>query len=164
LAEAGQFGQRRVQLLEGVVVEMSPMGNAHAEMMAALTRSLVKSVPDELRVRVQLPLAIDEESEPEPDLAVVRHVPRRPELPGTALFVIEVADSSRALDLGLKAALYARAKIAEYWVIDLSKNELVVHRTPRAGRYTSVQTHGGDQRVVSTTVESISIQLDQLGE
>jgi Uma2 family endonuclease len=159
LGEAGRFQGKRVQLIDGVVIEMSPMGSPHAEMIISLTRLLIRQAPEELRVRVQLPLAIGADSEPEPDLAVVRATPRGSEHPSTALLVIEVADSSLALDLGAKAELYARAKVPEYWVIDLKKSEVVVHRTPRAARYTSARRVGQQHVLRSVAVPGVTLQL-----
>lgn len=159
LGEAGRFEGKRVQLINGVVIEMSPMGSPHAEMIISLTRLLIRQAPESLRVRVQLPLAIGAVSEPEPDLAVVEPTPRGSDHPSTALQVIEVADSSLALDLEDKAELYARAKVPEYWVIDLKKSEVVVHRTPRAARYASVRRVGQQHVLRSATVPGVALQL-----
>jgi Uma2 family endonuclease len=162
LGQSGAFNGRRVQLVEGVVIEMSPMGIDHANVVSLLTRHLVRSVDDRLLVRVQVPLAVGDDSEPEPGFAIVPFEKRAAEHPSTALLVIEVADSSRAFDLGPKAALYARAKVPEYWVIDLARAQLVVHRKPKAGRYTSVRTVGRAHALTSTSVPAVKLTLSEL--
>jgi hypothetical protein len=103
-------------------------------------------------------LAIGNDSEPEP--AIVPHGPCD-EHPSTALLIIEVADSSRAFDLGPKAALYARAKVP-YWVIDVTREEIIVHRRPKAARYTSVRTVGRTHELVSSAVPSVRLTLRDL--
>ncbi len=162
LGREGSFDGRRVQLVDGVVIEMSPMGAPRADVVTQLTRWLIRTAADEILVRVQLPLALSVDGEPEPDFALVPSGRHRGDHPSTALLVIEVADSSLAFDLGPKALLYARAKIPEYWVIDLEREETVVHRTPRAGKYTSVRKHGTRHQLVSVAVPSVRVQLAAL--
>ncbi len=114
MAEAGILGEdEHVELIDGMLVAMTPQGRAHARVIQRLTRLLVRALGDDLEVLPQLPLTLPDDSEPEPDLAVVRaedaqsgeHHPR------TALLVVEVAGDSLRLDRGSKAALYARAGI-----------------------------------------------------
>ena len=84
------------------------------------------------RIRVQLPIALDEESEPEPDVSVVSGplADADAALPSRALLIVEVSDSSLALDRTEKASLYARARIADYWILNLPERMLEVHREP----------------------------------
>ena len=160
LGAQGAFEGLRVQLINGTVIVMSPMGTPHAFAVAKLSRILMKHAPDDVDVRVQLPLAAADDSEPEPDFALVpaSHEPGA-DHPETALLVVEVADSSRKLDLGPKARLYAASRVPEYWVVDLVAHTLVVHRLPKAGRYTSVRRFGRGKRVTSAAVPSISVEL-----
>ena len=101
------------------------------------------------RVRVQLPVALDEESEPEPDIAVVPGFPRDylPSHPSSPVLILAAAESSLALDRGIKGSLYARARIADYWIVNLVDQVLEVYRDPVAApaslygwRYASVTT------------------------
>lgn len=164
LAEGGAFQGRRVQLIGGTVIAMSPMGTEHAFAIAQLTGSLsALLVPLGFHVRCQLPLAIGDDSEPEPDFAIVPAATSPGEdHPATALLVIEVADSSLRLDLGVKATLYATARVPEYWVIDLAGQQLVVHRAPKRGRYTSVRRHAKTARVESAAVPGVTLRLADL--
>lgn len=163
LGKQGAFDGLRVQLVNGAVIIMSPMGTPHAYAVAKLNRILLAQSPQDTDVRVQLPLAAADDSEPEPDFAVVPAASGPgTDHPLTALLVIEVADSSRKLDLGPKARLYAACRVPEYWVVDLQAETLVVHRSPKQGRYTSVRRHPRGRRVSSTALPSVSLQLSEI--
>jgi Uma2 family endonuclease len=138
ILEAGGFDEdARVELLDGLVAETSPKTRAHENAAAWLARWLMQTVDlDTFEVRVASPLTLGG-SEPEPDLAVIALDAPRPYHPATASLVIEIAATSLRRDLGAKAELYARAGVAEYWVLDLGSRQLVVHRGPSstAGSY-----------------------------
>jgi Uma2 family endonuclease len=127
-----------VELLEGEIVEMSPMRKPHARVTAKLDRWFQRNLGDEYSVRVQLPLTL-RGSEPEPDVAIVRNqdavTARRH--PRSALLVVEVADTSVRYDLDVKARIYARARIPEYWLVTVQKKRVEVLRDidPRKGAY-----------------------------
>lgn len=136
----GAFEGLKVELLEGEIIVMSPLDAAHALPVQELNRILVRALPDHLRVRTQLPIALDEESEPEPDFAIVREGTQRDGGDATtALLVIEVGNTSIRDDLQRKTRIYARAGIPEYWVLDVKKRELSVHRSPTGEKYRSVK-------------------------
>lgn len=161
LGERGAFEGLRVQLVNGTVIVMSPMGTPHAFMVAKLSRHLFRQAPEQFDVRVQLPIAASDDSEPEPDFAIVE-ADMKPgaDHPTTASLIIEVADSSLTLDLGPKARLYAACRVAEYWVIDLKTNTLVVHRSPQRGRYTSVRRHDRTRTVNALQVPGVTLRLN----
>lgn len=140
MIEAGSLGEDdHVQLIAGAVVAMTPQGPAHALAIQNLTRLLARRLAPDLALRPQLPLTLPDDSEPEPDLAVVRleDARSREHHPRTALLVVEVAGDSLRLDRQAKAALYARAGIPEYWIVNLPESTVEVHRDPdsRAGAY-----------------------------
>ncbi len=139
LVELGLFEDERVELLEGVLVEMSPQGARHAEVVTRLAEALSASLRGRARLRLQAPIALSEASEPEPDVALVRPGDYSERHPGTALLVVEVAQTSSRKDRGLKARLYAAAGIAEYWLVDLTADVVEVRRAPKRGRYTSLK-------------------------
>ena len=144
LGEAGILGaDDRVELLEGQLVDMSPIGPRHAFVVEALTEALVTAVAGRAGVRPQNPIILDDRSEPQPDFAVVRRrAPGHPySHPGPAdiLLLIEVADSSLAIDRGAKLALYARAGISEFWLVDLTTDCVFVHRDPMGESYATVR-------------------------
>jgi Uma2 family endonuclease len=142
---------QRLELIGGELHMMSPIGDRHADAVDWLARwSMLAVDPTAVLVRVQNPLAIPgSESAPQPDIAWVtfrRYADRRP-LPEEVSLLIEVADTSLDFDVTMKAALYAAAGIADYWVIDLVSRAVIVFREPRSGGYESRSTHRGDQLV-----------------
>lgn len=121
-----------VELVEGRLLVSEPQHDAHARAIELATDALRAAFGAGWRIRVQLPLALGSASVPEPDVAVVRGTPRdgTPGHPTRADLVIEVADTSLRLDRGLKARVYARAAIAEYWIVNLVDRSVEVHREP----------------------------------
>jgi Uma2 family endonuclease len=145
LVDVGVLGEdTRVELLEGVIAEMGPQGRAHARLVSRLTRLFVQALGEGFVVRPQLPLSLSEDSEPEPDLAVVtREEEDAAEVhPRTALLVVEVAESSLRKDRLLKARIYARAEVPEYWVVDVEGCAVEVYTAPdaAAGCYRMART------------------------
>jgi Uma2 family endonuclease len=133
----------RVELLDGEIVAMAPIGPDHAATVDEFgdTERWRRGVP--VRVRVQGPVRLDAWSEPQPDIAILRARPDgyRSSHPGPAdiLLLIEVADSSLLTDRTRKIPLYARAGIVEVWLVDLVARAIEVHRAPGTAGYASVQ-------------------------
>jgi hypothetical protein len=145
LGEAGILGEDdRVELLEGQLVDMSPIGPRHALAVDSLTELLVLAAAGLATVRVQNPIVLDDASEPQPDFTLLRKpwhgYPNAHPRPADVHLLIEVSDSSLEFDLGAKLELYARAGIREFWVVDLTENRVLVHRDPTDGRYGSITT------------------------
>ncbi len=125
--------EERLELIAGEVIrKMSPQRTRHATAVSLAAEVLRRLAGKSRHVRVQLPLALSDYDEPEPDLAVVKGSPRDylVDHPSNALLVVEVADSTLRLDRTTKAALYARAGIAEYWIVNVVDDELEAHRDP----------------------------------
>lgn len=140
MAEAGILGEDdRVELIEGELIEMAPIGSPHAGTVNGLTHLLVRAVGDRAVVAVQNPVRLGPYSEPQPDVALLR--PRadsyRGATPITAdvLLLIEVADRSLRYDRTVKLPLYARHGISEVWLIDLESRTVEVHREPAGDAY-----------------------------
>lgn len=140
LVEEGCFSNERIELLEGVLVEMSPQGPAHADVVSRLTMILARAIGDRAVLRAQSPLAVSDDSEPEPDLALVPPGDYRRAHPEHAWLAIEVAGASLKKDLGVKAALYARSKVDEYWVVNLEAGTVLVHAESDGQRYGRIST------------------------
>lgn len=143
LGEAGVLDDDdRVELLEGQLVDMSPIGPRHALAVDALNELLLIAVAGRAGVRVQNPIELDGSTEPQPDLALVRRpwrgYPARHPQPEDIFLLVEVADTSLEIDRGAKLELYARADIPEFWLVDLATNGVFVYRNPTGGQYSSV--------------------------
>ncbi|MBI1748209.1 MAG: Uma2 family endonuclease [Acidobacteria bacterium] len=133
MAEMGLFKpDEHVQLIEGEIVCRSPQESQQATTILAAAETLGKVFGTQYHVRTQMPLALGPTSEPEPDVAVVSGSWRdyKDEHPTTALLVVEVAESTLAFDRGVKASLYAKAGIPDYWVLNLIDRSLEARREP----------------------------------
>jgi Uma2 family endonuclease len=141
LVAAGVFGpDDRVELLEGEIIEKSPEKSRHAAAIDLALDALRRAFGPSHTIRVQHPLAASDGSEPQPDLAVVPGTARDyvDQHPRSASLVVEVSDSSLAYDRTKKARVYARAGIAEYWIVNLVEAMLEVHRDPGADGYRTI--------------------------
>jgi Uma2 family endonuclease len=143
LGEAGILGKDdRVELLEGQLVDMSPIRPRHAIVTENLLELLVTAFAGRARVRCQDPVVLNDGSEPQPDVALVqrpwRGYPHTHPGPDDIFLLIEVADSSLDFDRTVKLELYARAGLREVWIVDLTTDLVLVHRSPSGGGYDSV--------------------------
>lgn len=136
LVSLGVFGDERVELLHGTLIAMSPQGTLHAAVIARLNRILARQLGDDVTLRVQSPFAASEDSEPEPDFAVVPPGDHLEDHPSRAMLIIEVAESSRRKDREVKAGIYAAAGVMEYGLVDLIDWKVEVWSAPVSGRYT----------------------------
>jgi len=142
LGEAGIFHEDdRVELLNGDIVIMSPIGIRHMNAVRRLNNHLGRKFGQRCLVDAQNPLMLDGRSMPQPDLLLLRSDldESRAPLPSDVLLLIEVAETSLLYDLRDKLAAYARTGVAEYWILDLTRNELHVFREPEALGYRSEQ-------------------------
>ena len=170
MAEAGLFRGNRVELIEGQVVEMSPMGSAHATAIVLAGNVLEDAFAHGYVVRWQMPLALSKHSEPEPDIAVVRGNVRdyAQQHPDTAVLVVEVSDTSLGYDRTTKAALYAEAGIEEYWIVNLVEHQMEVCRQPQPApegygyRYADIVVLSSTERVTPHAAPSTSILVADL--
>ncbi|MEG4496572.1 Uma2 family endonuclease [Microcoleus sp. F10-C6] len=142
LGEMGFFHpEERVELLSGNIIKMSAKGTAHTSALGRTDRLLQSLFANLAWVRMQDPIALDDNSEPEPDIALViidpldyaTHHPT----PSEIYLIIEVADSSLAYDREIKAKAYARSGIADYWVLNVNERQLHVFREPTENGYQS---------------------------
>ena len=136
----------RYELVEGEIVERMTVNQPHVIACRRSARA-VSHIFGEAFVQTQAPIAIDGLegfNEPEPDVYVVRRpvevFSTEPPQPSDVVLIVEVSDATLRKDLGVKAALYARAGISDYWVLNLNARRLIVHRSPNAGGYESVVT------------------------
>jgi Uma2 family endonuclease len=171
LVELGVFADRRVELIEGVIVEISPMGSKHETAMVLTMERLRQAFGPGYYARPQLTLDLSPHSMPEPDVAVVPGGVRdyADKQPTTALLIVEVSDSTLKFDRGEKASLYARAGIADYWILNLVNQRLEVYRGPvedqraRYGyHYHSVLNLGPEDEIAPLALPEATIPVRDL--
>jgi Uma2 family endonuclease len=157
-----------IELLEGRLIVAEPQRTPHATAIDLAAEALRRAFGPGWRVRVQLPLGLGRESEPEPDIAVVRGEARDylADHPATAALVIEVADASLRLDRQIKARIYARASITDYWIVNLVNRVVEVQRDPisagRRSRYRDVSTMTEGERIVPLAAPFGSVTVAEL--
>jgi Uma2 family endonuclease len=141
MAEAGILhDDDRVELIEGELIEMTPIGGPHMGTVNRLTHRLVQAASDRAIVSVQNPVRLDPHSEPQPDFALLRADIASDTVPTAAdvLLLIEVADSSLRYDRTIKLPLYARHGIAEVWIVDVESGTVEIYREPIGDGYAAV--------------------------
>jgi Uma2 family endonuclease len=166
MIEAGILVEgERVQLVEGLLVQMTPHGGPHALAVQRLNKILTRGLGDTYAVRPQLPLTLGDDSEPEPDLAVVlARDAEGPEHPRAAVLVVEVSRSTLSYDRTVKAALYARHGIPEYWIVNVQQRCVEVYREPdrTAGRYRTLLTRTSGDTLEASAVPDVRLTVDEL--
>mgnify|MGYP006270005957 CR=1 FL=1 len=156
----------RVELLEGEIVQMSPIGDRHASMVNRLNALFMKALSDQWMVSVQNPIVLDDYNEPEPDISVVRAKPDfyksgKPR-PDDVVLIVEAADTSIRVDRKLKLPLYARYGIVEVWLLDIEADAVEVLREPSESRYKRVDRFGVGAAVSCGAFPEIEFRVDHL--
>jgi Uma2 family endonuclease len=156
----------RVELLEGKIVCMSPQRPFHAASVQRSSRLLFNLLGDRAEIRIQLPVILGDDSEPEPDVAVVRfddneYSFRHPEAADIYL-LIEVADSTIAKDRQQKARIYAKNQVLEYWILDVQKRQVYVFRQPEEGIYREQIVLSSSDRISMQSFPDVAIALDAM--
>ncbi len=168
MGEAGIFGpEERVELIEGEIIDMAPIGPAHAGLANRLIRLFARHLGERATLCVQNPIALPPRSEPQPDFALLRYreddyaasLPR----PQDVLLLVEIADKSLRYDRRAKAPLYARNAIPEYWIVNLADRAVEVHRDPdpAQGVYRDIQTLA-EGRLAPLHFPDISLDIQEL--
>jgi Uma2 family endonuclease len=167
MGAAGVFPDgKRLELLDGAIVEMTPIGSPHASTVTRLNRRLTTGLGDRAVVSVQNPVVLSDLSEPQPDLAVLRpqagfYASGHPH-PADALLVIEVADTTGRWDRTVKRPLYAAAGIAEVWIVDLVAKVVEVAVDPQPDGYGDIRTVGVSGVVAPTAFPDLHIVVGDL--
>lgn len=149
MAEVGLLApDARVELIQGEVIDMAPIGTRHGAVVDALARLLIRAVNDHAIVRVQGSIRLDRHSEPQPDLSILK--PRKDfyrDVHPTAtdvLLIIEVSDTTLRYDRNIKAPLYASHGVPEVWLIDVNSKVLQRMQHPAGNAYATTSTFDGD--------------------
>lgn len=167
MREAGILSEDdRVELLDGEVRPMSPIGPFHAAIVNILVMLLTRQLGDRAIVSVQNPIQLNDYSEPQPDVAILQ--PREDFYagahpgPSEVLVAIEVADSSLEYDRTEKLPRYAIAGIAEVWIVDVGKQIVEQYNQPRNGRYHQMQLAERGERITAQTIDQLVLSVDAL--
>lgn len=167
MAEVGILGEdSRVELIRGQIVDMAPIGAPHLGMVVRLNRLLTIRLAELALVSPQNPVRLDDGSEPEPDLAVLK--PRADDYtsatprPDEVLLLIEVSDSTLKDDRDVKVPLYAESGIPECWLVDIAGRAVEVYRQPQGGRYTEVRRIGANGNLDIEALPGVSLAASAL--
>ncbi len=163
LAAAGCFDDERVELLFGVVVEMTPTDASHDAGVYAVHMQLIRAIGERARVQCQASFAASDDSEPVPDVFVVPH--GRDvwhEHATSAHLVVEVSNSAIRRDRGPKALLYALTDVGEYWIVNLKRGEVEVYRDPREGEWQRKSTHGRGETISPQAFPDVVIAVSEI--
>ena len=155
----------RVELIEGEIVEMAPIGDAHAATSNRLNRLLVLAVGERGIVAVGNPVRLSQRSEPQPDFSVLR--PRadyqtKGPRPEDVMLAVEVSDTTLRRDRRVKLALYARAGIPEFWIVNLEVREVEIYRSPGGDSYASVERKGPGDVVTMEALPGVTIAISRI--
>jgi Uma2 family endonuclease len=167
LGELGAFGEDdRVELIDGEIFETTPIGTRHMGHVNHLTRLLYEKVSDTTTISIQNPVCLGDDSEPEPDLAVLEHrddaYASMMPVADDILLLIEVADTSVRYDREVKIPLYARHKVPAVWMIDVENNVIEIYEQPIDGDYTVIRKPPHNARVALESRPSLDFQVAEL--
>jgi Uma2 family endonuclease len=159
LIELGAFHDEHIELLEGLLVPMSPIGPPHSSTVQRLTELLILALAGRATVRSQAPFAALEFSEPEPDVALVPLGRYDTAHPDRAYLIIEVAESSLATDRGVKQRLYAACNVPEYWIVNLVEKQIEVYSEPLDGAYKQQHRYDTSQSVAPARFPELVLRV-----
>jgi Uma2 family endonuclease len=164
MAEVGLLTEdARVELIEGEIIDMAPIGSRHAAAVDRLAQLLQRSVGPRATVRVQGPIRLSASSEPQPDVALLKprddfYATKHPTGQDT-LLLIEVSDTTFRYDREVKVPLYARHGVPEVWIIDLKNRHVHCFRVPNGGEYTDVSLSGEPAEIELSALPGVMIDL-----
>ena len=156
----------RVELIEGEIVEMSPIGRRHAACVDRLTELLSEQLQRKVIVRVRSPIVLNDYTEPQPDVALLRRredfYERALPAPDDVLLIVEVADTTLDYDRQIKVPLYARAGIREVWVVNLMDERVEVYTRPADGAYQNASQYGRGEAINSPGALNLTLTVDEI--
>jgi len=167
MAESGILGvKERVELIEGEIIDMAPIGCRHAAAVNLLNKQLVDAIGDTAGLSVQNPIVLGDLSEPEPDFALLRPDPNsyRDRLPEAddVLLLIEVWDTTLRYDQTIKAPLYARFAIPELWLVDIEGRSIILFHTPVDGKFSVEEQLSSPQALSPRALPGVTVDLQSL--
>ncbi|MCD8488253.1 MAG: Uma2 family endonuclease [Desertifilum sp.] len=167
MSELGILSDRdRVELIQGEILQISPIGRRHAACVDRLTERLILLLSTKAIIRSQNPIRLSNNSEPQPDIALLRrredfYAENHPQ-PDDIFLVIEVSDTTVDFDREIKIPIYAEARIVEVWLIDLNAQQIEVYREPTSQGYQSVQILSREQTITLLAFPEIELSVQQI--
>jgi Uma2 family endonuclease len=167
MAEVGLLApDARVELIDGVIIDMAPIGSRHGGTVIRLNRLLTRAVGDRASVGVQHPVRLGVSSEPQPDIAVLKrrhddYVGSHP-TPADILLIVEVSETSLRRDVQVKMPLYARHGIPEFWIVDLKVGQIHYFRSPDGAAYTEVSADKTPALVTLAGLSDVTVDLSSI--
>jgi len=173
MVASGFFEGKRVELIDGEVIDMSPQMESHVAGVTRAAAAMRRTFDESTHwIRVQAPLRVGRDSDPEPDVAVIKGTEEqfiKTGHPTKALIVVEISLESLAYDRRTKASLYAGGGITDYWIVNLRRRQLEVHRKPVRDsksqfgwRYSQITTYKPDETVAPLAAKSSPIAVNDL--
>ena len=167
MAEAGIFHEdSRVQLIDGEIIDMPPIGPRHSDGVNRLAERFISGLAGTAYVSIQNPVHVREHDEPKPDIVLARrreggYASGHP-TPEEILLVVEVADSSAEYDLQTKGPMYARAGIADYWILDVGRDHVLVLRDPIEAGHSTTRIYRRGERLSPLAFPNLSLAVDDI--
>jgi Uma2 family endonuclease len=165
MASVGLLDGERLELIDGELIRKMAKNDPHIFTVRTLQKWLQSAFGFDRILKedpINVAAAENEHNEPEPDLVLLKEPTTRSRMkpsPDNILLVIEVAESTRSFDLTKKADLYARAGIPDYWVFDTNKSEVIVHREPAQGKYSSVAVYREDESIAPLAAPQLQLKV-----
>jgi Uma2 family endonuclease len=162
LIELGAFQDEHIELLEGLLVPMSPIGPPHDSAVMKLNAILLPALIGRAAVRIQGSFAALDLSQPEPDVALVPPGDYDTAHPDRAYLIIEVAETSLSIDRGIKLRLYAACQVPEYWIVNLTERLIEVYSEPAGGAYGKVNRYEHGQSVRPIHFSDVEVRISDV--
>ena len=168
MVESGILGREdRVELIDGELIDMAPIGQDHGSVVARMNEALVLALAGQAIVLPQSSIRLDRLNVPEPDFAILKrradfYGTGEPAGPADVLLVIEVADSSLRYDRTVKLPLYARSSIPETWIVDLKRRTVEAYRLPTGNQYSQSSMHRLGETISLAAAPGVTLRVDQV--
>lgn len=167
LGETGILApDERTELINGEIWRMTPQGSRHVWIIGILNRFLSRNLPESMGLLIQSDIRVGADSQPQPDITVLRNWPGKSSAPHAGAdniaLIIEVAVTSLAFDRTTKLRLYAEAGIPEYWIVDAEANRVEVYRRPEAGEYQERVAFGAQDSMTPDVTPGVTLRLAEL--
>jgi Uma2 family endonuclease len=155
----------KAEIIEGELIKKMPIGDRHAAAVDFLNRFFIKSVSDDVLVRIQNPARLSDYNEPEPDIVLTdlnKYNGRRHPRPAEIILIVEVSDSTLKYDRDTKLSLYAEAEIYEVWIVNLQNDIIEVHQNPSNGIYQLAKIFKRGEKVQSQVLPNLTLEVDKI--